>query len=415
MLTTNKDVIIVVDPYSSGALYAEALKSFGLCPVALMSTVEPLENYKSSLKLHEFFDVIVNDGDISKLVDTIKKLNPKCIIAGSEPGVELAETLASIITPSFSNDKHLIEVRRHKGNMHKALVSNNLPTINQICTNDITEVENWLETIKNKDIVIKPPKSAGTDGVTRVKNGDDWKGVFNDLLGKMNKLDIVNEELVVQEYVVGVEYVVDFFSYEGNHVVCDICRYKKIDNGNLMAIYDYMEWVSAEEIDYENIVEYAKQALDAIGMKFGPSHLELMLTEDGPRLIEVGARLHGGGHPNFCRIATGDSPLDKTVRYLAGCYEEVSKDYTLNTNVTIVFLVCKKSGFVKDISVLDDIKKLPSYHFSSMNIQEGQYIEQTKDLFDSFSIGFVALCHKDKGQIESDYISIVNAVDKALN
>ena len=26
----------------------------------------------------------------------------------------------------------------------------------------------------------------------------------------MNKLDIVNEELVVQEYVVGVEYVVDF-------------------------------------------------------------------------------------------------------------------------------------------------------------------------------------------------------------
>lgn len=177
MLTTNKDVIIVVDPYSSGALYAEALKSFGLCPVALMSTVEPLENYKSSLKLHEFFDVIVNDGDISKLVDTIKKLNPKCIIAGAEPGVELAETLASIITPSFSNDKHLIEVRRHKGNMHKALVSNNLPTINQICTNDITEVENWLETIKNKDIVIKPPKSAGTDGVTRVKNGDDWKGL----------------------------------------------------------------------------------------------------------------------------------------------------------------------------------------------------------------------------------------------
>ena len=53
--------------------------------------------------------------------------------------------------------------------MHKALVSNNLPTINQICTNDITEVENWLETIKNKDIVIKPLKVFGTDGVTRVK------------------------------------------------------------------------------------------------------------------------------------------------------------------------------------------------------------------------------------------------------
>ena len=73
-------------------------------------------------------------------------------------------------------------------------------------------------------------------------------------------------------------------------------------------------------------------------------------------MIEVGARLHGEVTLILCRIATGDSPLDKTVRYLAGCYEEVSKDYTLNTNVTIVFLVCKKSGFVKDISVLEDIK-----------------------------------------------------------
>ena len=35
------------------------------------------------------------------------------------------------------------------------------------------------------------------------------------------------------------------------------------------------------------LVEYAFATLDALGWRWGPAHIELMSTVDGPRLIEV--------------------------------------------------------------------------------------------------------------------------------
>ena len=35
------------------------------------------------------------------------------------------------------------------------------------------------------------------------------------------------------------------------------------------------------------LVEYAFATLDALGWQWGPAHIELMSTVDGPRLIEV--------------------------------------------------------------------------------------------------------------------------------
>ena len=33
--------------------------------------------------------------------------------------------------------------------------------------------------------------------------------------------------------------------------------------------------------------------LDALGIRFGPAHTEVMLTATGPVLVESGARMHG--------------------------------------------------------------------------------------------------------------------------
>jgi biotin carboxylase len=49
----------------------------------------------------------------------------------------------------------------------------------------------------------------------------------------------------------------------------------------------------------------AVQALDAIGFDFGAAHVELKLTPDGPRLIEVNARLAGDQITRLVKMATG--------------------------------------------------------------------------------------------------------------
>ncbi|SFP97647.1 ATP-grasp domain-containing protein [Amycolatopsis rubida] len=51
--------------------------------------------------------------------------------------------------------------------------------------------------------------------------------------------------------------------------------------------------------------EVAVQALEAIGYDFGAAHVELMITGDGPKLIEVNCRLAGDQITRLVKMATG--------------------------------------------------------------------------------------------------------------
>jgi len=55
----------------------------------------------------------------------------------------------------------------------------------------------------------------------------------------------------------------------------------------------------------EDAVELAEQAVRALGIEEGPSTTQLRLTPEGPRVVEVGARLGGGHDPELCETALG--------------------------------------------------------------------------------------------------------------
>jgi hypothetical protein len=223
------------------------------------------------------------------------------------------------------------------------------------------------------------------------------------MLGKRNRLGLINDSLVIQEYVKGVEYVVDSFSYEGIHTINGICKYHKIDNGPFFAVYDHMQWLPMSDPKCSEIVDYARTVLSAVGMRFGAAHIEIMLTADGPKLIEIGARPHGGGHPEFSRIATGDSQIDRTVDYFTG-HRKIPLDFSLCKQVMVIFLVCRKNAVVCNIDKLfDGLKTLASYYKSYINIENGDKVEQTKNLFSTLELGYVVLAHSELSQIKKDY------------
>jgi len=410
---------IIVDPYSSGAEYAPVFRKAGVEKiVAVLSSPIPPKVYAPSY-LHQDFDEIftttfLRDNDVKpELIETLKKSNPLCILPGTESGVELADLIAAQVTPHIANDSSKSSARRDKGAMAQALTKAGLQIIKQLCTDDIAEVEQWLtqENLTGKDLVIKPPKSAGTDGVIKIPKGHNWQQEFKNLLNTNNRLGIVNDKLIIQEYISGTEYVVDTMSYDGNHSICNICKYYKIENGANFGIYDYMEWCSPdipcyEKLIYEKLINYAKDVLNAVGMRFGTSHIEIMWTEEGPKLIEIGARPHGGGNPKFTRIATGDSQIDRIVRYFTNPDSPIPSSFQLIKHVSVVFLICRNERKVTNAQILERINELTSYHSSIINIKNGDLLEPTKDLFDTFKLGFVILAHEDSLQIEADYNQI---------
>jgi hypothetical protein len=232
------------------------------------------------------------------------------------------------------------------------------------------------------------------------------------MLGQHNRLGLVNDRLVVQEYCQGTEYVVDTASFDGKHSVSDICRYHKIDNGGHMAVYESMAWMPPTIPAYAELVEYAFGVLDAVGLRFGAAHVEIMLTDRGPRLIEIGARPHGGGHPRFCRIATSDSQLDRVVRRFTGGTPPPAS-YELRQHVLVVFLIARRAGYVRTAAALDLIANLDTHHFSKIAIRDGARLEPTKDLFGSLDLGFVVLAHPELARVEAD-ARRVRALEQAV-
>ncbi|CAN0501334.1 unnamed protein product, partial [Laminaria digitata] len=55
-----------------------------------------------------------------------------------------------------------------------------------------------------------------------------------------------------------------------------------------------MKLISAKGGREKEIVDYALQVLDAMGVVHGPGHMEVKYTTTGPCLVEVGTRCHGG-------------------------------------------------------------------------------------------------------------------------
>lgn len=405
---------VIVDPYSSGAFYAPAFREAGIEPVAVLSGPGPLDVYASAYRPRDFGEIIRFEGDPAPIVARLRALDPVCILSGCESGVELTDLLAPQVDTELSNVPELAAARRHKGAMAQAAKAAGLATIRQICTDDPEEVAAWIEScdLAGHDLVVKPPKSASTDGVVRVVGGGDWQTPFTAALGATNRVGLINDEVIVQEYLCGTEFVVDTVSVGGRHSITDLCRYTKVDNGPHMAVYDRMEWLPYDEEVYGDLFTYAKAVLDAVGIRTGAAHIEIMLTDDGPRLIEVGARPHGGGQPLFCRVATGDSQVDRLVRYFAG-QGAPEAAYTLQRHVMVVFLISRASGVVRNAEVYEQFSELASCEYVSVHVANGDRVAMTKDLFATLALGFVVLAHERADQVQADYERI-RAIEETL-
>ncbi|MBV9708554.1 MAG: ATP-grasp domain-containing protein [Chloroflexi bacterium] len=400
-MSVNRRYTVIVDPYSSGAMLGSAFRDQGVLPIAVTTSVVPPEVYAQSWMPSAYDTVVVYDKSVPDIVERLRALDPLCVIPGAESGVELADELASALTPHLANVPSLASSRRHKMCMGEAVSAAGLPHIRQICTNNVADVQDWIkrEGLSSQALVLKPPKSAGTDGVIKVESSRDWLPSFRALLGQRNKLGGTNDEVLVQEFITGDEYVVDTFSYHGIHTVTDICRYRKVVNAEHIAVYDSLEFLPSDCTVHSELIDYTFGVLDALGVRFGPAHSEIMLTASGPRLIETGVRMHGGGHPEFCRLATGDSQLDRTVAFYIG-NGPIRTDFTLTRKVMVIFLIARARGIVRNSEIFAAASRLASHYKSVISVKNGDRVVKTSDLFTA--LGFIVLAHERPNQVFAD-------------
>ena len=328
------------------------------------------------------------------------------ILPGAETGVELADVLSKKMQ-CRSNGHENSEIRRNKAKMQEAVRRSGLRAVKQyLCRNEDDVIEFFQSLGVEAKCVIKPNMSAGSDCVFKCNNVNEAIAGFQEINGQSNGLGQVNDGALCQEYLHGTEYVVDGVSRDGIYKVTAIWEYDKRSVNNANFVYYGMKLISPQSDRGRALIEYARGVNRAVGVVQGPSHMEVMYCADGPCLVEVGSRCHGG-EGTWLPVAQeciGYTQVSVTLdAYLRPDRYDLlpMEPQVLLHSGCEIFLVSTHNGILKGIPGLSKIRSLSSFRRLEMQIQSGMKMVPTIDCFSRpGSIQLVA--HSDEALV-NDY------------
>ena len=299
-------VVGIVDPISTGACLARYLADKGYALVRIWSDQCPADVrnlVKSGLEV-DWIDTVEHKGDAAETEAALRRLGMTDVLVGSEPGVNLHADLTASFGKSTAVDADKLAARRNKYLQSECVRNAGLSAARQTLANSMADVEHFIadmeETCAAASIpfkaVVKPVEGAGSDGVSICNSAEEARAAFERLQGTKNILGLENYSALCQEFLAGDEYVVDSVSLAGEHKIVAIWKYDKRDYHGKPVVYHGMELLNVESNPelHAPLVAYITGVLEALHIRDGAMHSEVMATRRGPVLVEVNCRLHGG-------------------------------------------------------------------------------------------------------------------------
>jgi biotin carboxylase len=396
------DVVIIVDPYSTGVLYAPVFRQLGFSCWAVRSSNDIPEHFTCDFEPENFARTF------SSAAEVLREAVPGSIlavVAGCETGVAAADQLAKEFDVR-GNDPATSHRRRHKDKMQRALREAGLRNIPGFVFSSLAEFEQVSTSFEENEYVVKPINSAATDGVRFVSGHDELYAAMRCAgWDARNDLGEINYGFVVQEFIPGPEFVVDMVAFDDEYVTASVCRYDKREKNGAKFIYYGLDTLDPRDIELAPLVDYAKQAARALGIVVGPVHMELIWNERGPVMIEAAGRLHGGIAPRLFTACYDPDLLSLSVRsYLRDAVPAGAAG--MRQFGRIAFLISERVGTFAGLTCeeIKAMKSLSSYCGHKVFIRSGDTVQKTIDF--ATCPGLVWLSASNRAAIDRDEMDI---------
>lgn len=215
--------ILIVDAYSTGQNYIFDILESGNTPVVMYSKMaedaNPLlfvDRKNLQKKYSKYADYFEEKDSFEDTLKLVKEIAPDFVLPGTEEGVPLATKLGDALGLP-GNKASQIEYFTHKDKMQEALKDYGIRYLRgKICYT----VEEALDFYKKENFstcIIKPVCSAGSVGIHLCDNIRDLEEYIKKELNTVGIFGGVNDGVLVQERVIGTEYIVNTVSYGGEH------------------------------------------------------------------------------------------------------------------------------------------------------------------------------------------------------
>ncbi|TGD37544.1 ATP-grasp domain-containing protein [Brevibacterium aurantiacum] len=197
----------------------------------------------------------------------------------------------------FSN----LEVMRDKHRLRQVLPpGSKLNGLHQMAALD-AHPENDLRNIFEKSphgIVIKPNSGAGSRDVHSIQSEQD-----------LQSLELTPDSYLVEQRFAGPEYSVESISWEGSHQPLVVTE-KTTGGTNGLVETGHLQPAQIPDEHRDRLFDAVRTVLDHAGYQTGLSHIEFILEEGQPRLIEAHGRVGGDYIADLMKWSVGASAFE---------------------------------------------------------------------------------------------------------
>ena len=235
----------------------------------------------------------------------------------------------------------------NKAAMREALKEYGVPIPEFFRVSDYNEYQTATSRFKTA-FIVKPADSSGSRGICLVENIEDADAAKSayDYSRQYSRCG----DVLVEEFMHGPEVSVETLSVDG---VCNVIQITdKITTG--APHFVEMGHSQPTQLPIETavkIAEVAKAANKALGIMNGPSHTEIIVTAEGPKIVELGARLGGDCiTTHLVPLSTGVDMVENCIKIALG--EKPDIECKFNKGSAIRYFQ-QTAGVIKKISGLD--------------------------------------------------------------
>lgn len=395
--------ICIVDGYSTARFMLAALRERGIDCVHLRSQADPPAVYVRSFNADDYEADLGWIPEQSDAVLALKRLRVDRVIAGTESGVSLADSLAYHLGLP-SNRIERVHARRDKFAMALALRTAGLDAPECCLVTSHEPAVSWFAGRDGRPVVVKPRASAGTDQVRICRTADEVADACRAVLDNRDFFGAHNSTVLLQELLAGEEFCVNTASVDGVHKVAGMWRSVKTIGPGGHPLYDFQEPVTVSDTMPRMVIDYIRRVLTALGIENGAAHSEVMLTERGPVLIETGARLIGGVLPRISHEYSGISHVHLTTLSLADPRSFkffADMDVRWSRAVRYVSLINNADGVAGPGAWQDRLQSLPTFQGLGSRIKPGAPLPRTHNL--ATAPGFVYLVAERQADVLRDH------------